>query len=285
MGGEETEVTDETTEVLLEAANFEPLGILASSERLALRTAGSNRWEKGVDPYLAEPAAKLASRLIVDLAGARMTGSTDVQGTLPERPVVRLRPERASALIGLDVPPDEQRTIARRLRVRRLRRLGRDGADLARARRHARDRPDRGGRAAGARPRAAHDAEAAPRPRAPEPEPAAASARRGRARRRRALRGVHVEPRGERPEPRRDPASRPDDRRTRPCCGRRSCRGSSAPCAPASTSAQTRAGSSRSPGSTCRRASSCRRSAGASAGSSPAATPRRRASSRRSTTR
>ncbi len=109
MGGEETEVTDETTEILLEAANFEPLGILASSERHALRTAGSNRWEKGVDPYLAEPAAKLASRLLVDLAGARMTGSSDVHGTLPERPVVHFRPERANALIGLDVLPDEQR--------------------------------------------------------------------------------------------------------------------------------------------------------------------------------
>ena len=111
MGGEETEVTEETTEVLLEAANFEPLGILASSERHALRTAGSNRWEKGVDPYLAEPAAKLASRMLVDLAGARMTGSTDVHGSLPERPVVRLRPERANAVIGLEIPPDEQRTM------------------------------------------------------------------------------------------------------------------------------------------------------------------------------
>jgi hypothetical protein len=60
--------------VLLEAANFEPIGILKTSERLGLRTAGSNRWEKGVDPYLAEPAAMLASRLIVDLAGARLTG-------------------------------------------------------------------------------------------------------------------------------------------------------------------------------------------------------------------
>ena len=74
MGGEESEVTDETTEVLLEAANFEPLGILRTSERLALRTAGSNRWEKGVDPYLAENAAVLASRLLVDLAGARHDG-------------------------------------------------------------------------------------------------------------------------------------------------------------------------------------------------------------------
>ena len=109
MGGEESEVTEQTSEVLLEAANFEPLGILRSSERLALRTAGSNRWEKGVDPHLAEPAAILASRMLVDLAGARMTGHADVHDGLPERPVVRLRPERASRVIGLDVPPDKQR--------------------------------------------------------------------------------------------------------------------------------------------------------------------------------
>ena len=108
MGGEDSEVTEDATEVLLEAANFEPLGILRASERLALRTAGSNRWEKGVDPYLAEPAAILASRMIVDLAGARMTGSTDVHAGLPERPVIRFRPERASYLIGMEVPAEEQ---------------------------------------------------------------------------------------------------------------------------------------------------------------------------------
>jgi phenylalanyl-tRNA synthetase beta chain len=111
MGGEDSEVTEDATEVLLEAANFEPLGILRTSERLALRTAGSNRWEKGVDPYLAEPAAILASRMIVDLAGARMTGSTDVHAGLPERPVIRFRPERASQLIGMDVPAKEQLEI------------------------------------------------------------------------------------------------------------------------------------------------------------------------------
>jgi phenylalanyl-tRNA synthetase beta chain len=108
MGGEESEVSEDTTEVLFEAANFEPLGIQRSSERLALRTAGSNRWEKGVDPYLAEPAAILASRLLVDLAGARMTGHTDVHAGLPEPPVVRFRPERASRLIGMEVPEEEQ---------------------------------------------------------------------------------------------------------------------------------------------------------------------------------
>ncbi len=115
MGGEETEVTETTTEVLLEAANFEPVTILKSSERLPLRTAGSNRWEKGVDPYLAEQAARLATELIVELAGARWTGESDVRGELPARPVVRLRPERVDALIGLEVAPEEQRTRLERL--------------------------------------------------------------------------------------------------------------------------------------------------------------------------
>ena len=115
MGGLDSEVSDETTDVLLEAANFEPIGILKTSERLALRTEGSNKWEKGVDPYAAEPAAVLASRLLVDLAGAEPTGSVDVNDGLPERPVVTLRPERSRALIGLDVPDAEQRSILGRL--------------------------------------------------------------------------------------------------------------------------------------------------------------------------
>src|SRR5919106_6289372 len=108
MGGLDTEVRDETTNVLLEAANFEPVGILKTSERHGLRTEGSNRWEKGVDPYLASQAAALATELIVELAGAKWSGDTDVKGGLPERPVVKLRPERANDLIGLEIPASEQ---------------------------------------------------------------------------------------------------------------------------------------------------------------------------------
>jgi phenylalanyl-tRNA synthetase beta chain len=115
MGGEETEVTPQTTSVLLEAANFEPVGILRSSERHSLRTEGSNRWEKGVDPHVAGPAATLATRLIVELSGARWTGHTDVQGDLPERAVIALRPERADAVIGLSVPATEQAEILHKL--------------------------------------------------------------------------------------------------------------------------------------------------------------------------
>jgi phenylalanyl-tRNA synthetase beta chain len=115
MGGEETEIGEDTTDVLLEAANFEPTGIFRTSERLRLRTEGSNRWEKGVDPYLAEPAAKLATELIVQTAEARWVGRTDVHEALPERPVIHFRPERADRLIGLDTPADEQAAWLERL--------------------------------------------------------------------------------------------------------------------------------------------------------------------------
>jgi phenylalanyl-tRNA synthetase beta chain len=115
MGGEETEISESTSDVLLEAANFEPTRLWRTSERLRLRTEGSNRWEKGVDPYLAEQAAIWATELIVDLAGAKWVGHTDAKGVLPERPVVRFDPAKASAFIGLEVDADEQRDLLTRL--------------------------------------------------------------------------------------------------------------------------------------------------------------------------
>jgi phenylalanyl-tRNA synthetase beta chain len=115
MGGEETEVSESTTSVLLEAANFEPVGIWRSSERMRLRTEGSNRWEKGVDPYLAEQAAILATQLIVELTSARWTGHKDVKGDLPDRPLVPYRPDRADTVIGLETPKSDQEDTLTRL--------------------------------------------------------------------------------------------------------------------------------------------------------------------------
>ncbi len=120
MGGEQTEVSASTKNVLLEAANFEPVGILRSSERHALRTEASNRWEKGVDPYVAGQAATYATQLLVELAGARWTGAEDVQAAMPEPAVIHLRPERASELIGLEVPAAEQAAILGRVGFEQL---------------------------------------------------------------------------------------------------------------------------------------------------------------------
>src|SRR5215213_6237180 len=115
MGGEESEVSAETQTVLLEAANFEQLGVLQSGERLHMRSEAQTRWEKGVSPVLAEQAATYATQLLVELSGARWVGHTDVAAPLPDPPSIRLRPERAGEVLGQPVPEDEQRERLTRL--------------------------------------------------------------------------------------------------------------------------------------------------------------------------
>jgi phenylalanyl-tRNA synthetase beta chain len=116
MGGEETEVSESTTSVLLEAANFEPVGIMRSSERLGLRSEASNRWEKGQDPEAALQAARFATDLLVSLTGARWTGNADVRAEPQPTATIAYRPERAEQVTGLEIEEAEQR--------RRLERLG-----------------------------------------------------------------------------------------------------------------------------------------------------------------
>jgi phenylalanyl-tRNA synthetase beta chain len=115
MGGEATEIGDDTTDVLLEAANFEAYTVFRSAERLRMRTEGSTRWEKGVDPHLAGQAAKLATQLIVELSGARWIGERDVHEKLPERPVVHFDPAKTDWVAGFETAPDEQRALLQRL--------------------------------------------------------------------------------------------------------------------------------------------------------------------------
>ena len=118
MGGEETEIGDATTTVLLEAANFEPHGIYRSSERHRLRTEGSNRWEKGVDPYLAGAAADLATELMLELAGGSLVAGADVHARAARSPC---RPVPARARRRGDRRRDAARAPAPAARAARLR--------------------------------------------------------------------------------------------------------------------------------------------------------------------
>jgi phenylalanyl-tRNA synthetase beta chain len=115
MGGEETEVAPGTETVLLEAANFEPLGILRTGERLHVRSEAQTRWEKGIAPELADQAAAYATQLLVELVGAQWTGHTDAKIDLPEPAVIQLRPERAEQVVGIPIPADGQRERLTRL--------------------------------------------------------------------------------------------------------------------------------------------------------------------------
>ena len=115
MGGEETEIGEGTTTVLLEAANFEPYGIYRTSERQRLRTEGSNRWEKGVDPYLAGPAAEVATDADPRARGGPLDGGERRAGRAARAARDPLPARGADALIGVDTPPERQYAILERL--------------------------------------------------------------------------------------------------------------------------------------------------------------------------
>ena len=84
MGGQVSEVSDETTRVLLEVANWNGTNILRTSRMLGLRSEASSRFEKQLHPELCMRAQRIASRLMVELCGAKLVpGTIDVAAEIP----------------------------------------------------------------------------------------------------------------------------------------------------------------------------------------------------------
>jgi phenylalanyl-tRNA synthetase beta chain len=103
MGGATSEIDAGTTDVLLEMAWFHPIGIVKSSRRHKLRSEASARFEKGTDPDIIDHAMRRFAELLAP-SGARLTAGRAVQdGTLPDRPVVRVRTQRVASVLGTDL--------------------------------------------------------------------------------------------------------------------------------------------------------------------------------------
>lgn len=107
MGGARTEISATTTDVLIEAAGFDQVSIARTARRHKLPSEASRRFERGVDPLVAEAAANRAVELLVELAGgtADALGSTLVD-TEP-RATVTMRTTRPAELIGVDYTDTE----------------------------------------------------------------------------------------------------------------------------------------------------------------------------------
>jgi phenylalanyl-tRNA synthetase beta chain len=112
MGGEDSEISAATRDVLIESAYFNPASVRRTSRILGLRTEASHRFERGVDYEGVLRAQERCVALICEIAGGTATEDTvDVYPQRLTQPVVSLRPERVKALTGLDVAPEESRRI------------------------------------------------------------------------------------------------------------------------------------------------------------------------------
>ncbi len=108
MGGENSEIADSTTSILLESAFFAPAGIRKTSKRLGLHTESSHRFERGIDREGVALALNRAAALMVELAGGSCAqGVIDVYpGAGPVAPII-FRPQRANDIIGLKLADTE----------------------------------------------------------------------------------------------------------------------------------------------------------------------------------
>ena len=114
MGGADSEVTSDTTRVLLECAYFDPRSVRATARALSLSTDASYRFERGTDIDGMERAAHRAVELIEAVAGGRVSeDAVDIYPAPQEAPRVSVRPGRVAQVLGADIEAEE---IARLLR-------------------------------------------------------------------------------------------------------------------------------------------------------------------------
>jgi phenylalanyl-tRNA synthetase beta chain len=115
MGGEDTGVRDDTTEVFLEAAYFQPIGIAASGRKLGILSDARYRNERGIDPESCAWGAEVATRLILELCGGECSEVVS-SGVMPAwKRSYELRADRVKGLTGIEVPAVETASILKKL--------------------------------------------------------------------------------------------------------------------------------------------------------------------------
>jgi phenylalanyl-tRNA synthetase beta chain len=107
MGGASTEISETTTAVLLECAWWQPMAIARSSKFMGLRSEASARFERGVDPEIADLAARRLAELLAPSGARLVQGSVTADGDLPVTPAVRVRTSRVNQLLGTDISTEQ----------------------------------------------------------------------------------------------------------------------------------------------------------------------------------
>ena len=108
MGGENSEIMDDTTMVVFESANFNGTSIRQTALALGMRTEASGKFEKNLDPMMTLPAVLRACELVELLeCGDVLDGTIDVINYVPEAKTLPLEPEKINRLLGTNIPKED----------------------------------------------------------------------------------------------------------------------------------------------------------------------------------
>ncbi len=119
FGGLESGISDDTTDIFIESAYFNPVSIRKSAKRFGLNTDASFRYERGIDPNMQVYAAKRAALLFKELAGGEISSEiTDIYPTPIEDFRFEISCDRVRSLVGKDISDEEIRTIIEALEIK-----------------------------------------------------------------------------------------------------------------------------------------------------------------------
>ena len=118
MGGENSEIVDDTTTVVFESANFNGTSIRQTALALGMRTEASGKFEKSLDPMMTMPAVQRACELVELLeAGDVLDGTIDIINYVPEAKTLPLEPEKINRLLGTDISKEDMVMYLNRLEI------------------------------------------------------------------------------------------------------------------------------------------------------------------------
>ena len=118
MGGENSEIMEDTTTVVFESANFDGTSIRQTALALGMRTEASGKFEKHLDPMMTVPAVQRACELVELLnAGDVLDGTIDIINYVPEAKQLPLEPEKINHLLGTDISKEQMVEYLNRLEI------------------------------------------------------------------------------------------------------------------------------------------------------------------------
>ena len=118
MGGQSSEVTSATVDIVLESARFNPLSIRTTARSLALSSDSSFRFERGIDPAIADFASRRAAALIMEVGGGELAPGCVSAGNVNTAAIpVTMRHRRIAKILGVQVPLDDVLDILTRLEL------------------------------------------------------------------------------------------------------------------------------------------------------------------------